>query len=141
MKVVYGNAILTKDTDYTISSDKKQITITKAGVKQKDVIFDFYYNKEDITPYIDTENGYIITTEEADVLDTNIIKLKKLPTPTYLTDGNQIMICIDGDILINTKEITRYTIDLSKNRIVLEDIPQDSIATIIYIYNKDNIVK
>lgn len=141
MKVIYGNAILTKDTDYTISSNKKQITITKAGVKQKDVIFDFYYNKEDITPYIDTENGYIITTEEADVLDTNIIKLKKLPTPTYLTDGNQIMICIDGDILINTKEITRYTIDLSKNRIVLEDIPQDSIAIIIYIYNKDNIVK
>lgn len=141
MKVIYDNAILTKDTDYTISPDKKQITITKPGVKQKDVIFDFYYNKEDITPYIDTDNGYIITTEEVDVLDTNIIKLKSLPTPTYLTDGNQLMICIDGDILINTDEITRYTIDLSKNRIVLEDIPQDSTATIVYIYNKDNIVK
>lgn len=141
MNVIYNNTILIKDTDYTISSDKKQITITKAGLKQKDIVFDFYYNKEAITPYIDAENGYTISTEVANVVDTNIITLKSLPNHTYLTDGNQLMICIDGDILINTDDITRYTIDLSKNRIVLEDVPQDSTATIIYIYNKNNIVK
>lgn len=141
MNVVYGDTILTKDKDYTISSDKKHITISKAGVKQKDVVFDFYYNKEDIEPYIDTENGYDISTETVDIVDTNVILLSSLPTPTYFTDGNQPLIFIDGDILINTDEITRYTIDLSKNRIVLEDVPQDSTATVIYIYNKDNIVK
>lgn len=141
MNVVYGDSILVKDKDYTISSDKKHITISKSGVKQKDIVFDFYYNKEDIEPYIDTENGYIISTEIADVIDTNILFLSHLPSPTYFTDGNQPLVFIDGDILINTDEITRYTIDLSKNRIILEDAPNDSSATIVYIYNKDNIVK
>lgn len=141
MKVVYNNQILTKDKDYTISSDKTKITITKSGLKQKDIIFDFYYNKESIEPFIDVDNGYIISTEICDVVDTNIIMLNNLPTPTFLTDGNQIMIVVDGDILINTDDITRYTIDYSKNRIVLIDTPKDSTATVIYIYNKDNIIK
>ena len=126
---------------YTISNDKKQVTINTPGVVQKDVAFDFYYNKESIEPYTDTTNGYKISIETATVSDSNIIKFNKLPYSTYFIDGNQPLLIVDGDILVNSTDYTKYTIDLNNNRIVLSSASKSNIATIVYIYNNNNVVK
>lgn len=138
-----GNKMIVYDdnnkiTNYSLSSDKKTINIY--NYNNRKLNFKFIYNTETIKPYIDKDRSVKISYETG-IAENKNLKLKNLPNSTFLVDGNDLAIIVDGKVLINTYEKTYFTIDTSSNILKLTETPKDNNITVIYAYNKNLITK
>ena len=148
MVVRAGNKILTENTDYTIRGDT--ITFTASAIKDsKDIYFDFYYDSR-------TKEGYVTANDDSSIIVEYQkcyprVKNKKeyieyrLPYPSYLLDGNDILILRNGWITHST------IIDTSNNTITWDSdkdylltgttMSENSEVYLVYIYSKTHKIR
>lgn len=138
-----GNKMLVYDENnkiinYVLSPDKKYITLNKYN--NRTIHFKFIYNKETIKPYIDTDNAIKLSYEKGLVENKNL-KLNNLPSSSFLVDGNEIAVLLDGKLLINSGNSKDFIINSDSNILTFSFTPRDNNAIVIYAYNKNFVTK
>jgi len=136
--VKIGDYILKEGTDFVVYNYNK-IRIKKSLMTNPNAVitYEFYYDKDTINEPFDITLDYSLVTKTKKIIGTTskTYSLKPLPFPTYLTEGNQVIISIGSVWLAENM----YTIDVNNQTVTITDNSLDLNGREIYailIYSK-----